>query len=277
MVLIDYGKMRMGRIEGVQQNHLFCGNNEPKHTVLIEHPYAMSKDEITVREFALFVLRTSYRTVAEQGITQLRRLRTRPGKIMDSGCIHGPAFPRNRNRLEVGYSWRNPGYPSTDDHAVVCVSKADAVAYAAWLAEETGEPYRLPSEAEWEYAARGMRSDSDLRSEALALQFEIEASLDEDEVLSLPGPVGLTPPNRLGLRGLVDGNRETLIAEWVADCWNDSYNGAPTDGSVWTSGDCGKAVLRGGGPGAVTCRKWHTLEQSTPTTGIRVVRSPIEY
>lgn len=118
---------------------------------------------------------------------------------------------------------------------VINVSWEDAKAYAAWLGSETGKPYRLPSEAEWEYACRaGTTSrywwgdDSPTPEQAA---FDMDRSTE----------VGAYPPNPWGLCDM-HGN----VWDWVEDCWNESYAGAPDDGSAWTSGDCSRRVLRGG-------------------------------
>ena len=124
---------------------------------------------------------------------------------------------------------------------VINVSWRDAQAYASWLSEETGEPYRLPSESEWEYAARAgtvtkyFWGDHIGRNRANC--YRCGSRWDFDRT----APVGSFAPNAFGLHDL-HGN----VWEWVEDCWNDSYLGAPTEGQPWTSGDCAKRVLRGG-------------------------------
>ena len=146
---------------------------------------------------------------------------------------------------------------------VINVSWEDAVAYTEWLSAQTGERYRLPSEAEWEYAARaGSTTKYSWGNEighnrancyGCGSQWDIEKT----------APVGSFGPNALGLHDM-HGN----LWEWVQDCWNDSYRGAPADGSAWTSGDCERRVLRGG--------SWISLPayllaafRSRLTTGVR--------
>ena len=119
---------------------------------------------------------------------------------------------------------------------VINVSWDDAVAFAAWLSEQTGQRYRLPSEAEWEYAARA--------GTTTAYWWGSEASKDRAKYGTLfggPVPVGTFPANAFGLHDTV-GN----VLEWVQDCWNGSYAGAPSDGSAWISGNCSRRVYRGG-------------------------------
>ena len=121
------------------------------------------------------------------------------------------------------------------------VSWYDAMAYTEWLWEQTGDRYRLPTEAEWEYAARAGSTtayswgDSIGRNRA---NCDGCASLWDGERTAL---VGTFKANGWGLYDM-HGN----VWEWVQDCWNDNYEGAPTDGTAWLSGDCDRRVLRGG-------------------------------
>ena len=152
-----------------------------------------------------------------------------------------------------------PGFAQTDQHPVVNVSHADAAAYAAWLSRETGKDYRLPSEAEWEYAARAgtttARFWGDGRAEACRYANVADETLRRankaepnaqryfgcDDGFANTSPVGSFQPNGFGLYDML-GN----VCEWTADWWNENYNGAPDDGSAWTTGDSGRRVVRGG-------------------------------
>ena len=131
----------------------------------------------------------------------------------------------------------------SDDTPVHNIHFEDALAYAAWLSRKTGQRYRLPSEAEWEYAARGGATGRFAWGDGLtpgALQANCRdcgGSFDRMR----PASVGRFQPNGFGLYDTSGG-----VAEWVADCWNPGYKGAPADGSAWTSGECRKRVLRGG-------------------------------
>ncbi len=123
---------------------------------------------------------------------------------------------------------------------VINISWLDAKAFLAWLSTKTGMSYRLPSEAEWEYAARAGTNTPfwwgrDLGSRQANCR---ECNTGEAQQTS---PVGSYKPNPFGLYDTA-GN----AAEWVEDCWNDNYRGAPTNGSAWTSGQCRLRVLRGG-------------------------------
>jgi formylglycine-generating enzyme required for sulfatase activity len=125
---------------------------------------------------------------------------------------------------------------------VIGVSWEDAVKYAEWLSHETGKHYRLPSEAEWEYAARaGTQTRWSFGDEVSDLDKYAWWSVNSE---GRAHPVGEKDANRWGLYD-VHGN----VWEWVQDCWHDNYHGAPTDGSAWEAqggGDCGRRVLRGG-------------------------------
>ena len=119
---------------------------------------------------------------------------------------------------------------------VIHVSHKDAKAYTAWLSRKTGHSYRLPSEAEWEYAARA----------GTTTRFHFGNSISSSQAnyggnKGKTVPVGSYPANGFGLHD-VHGN----VYEWVEDCWHKSYAGAPSDTNVWKTGDCSRRVLRGG-------------------------------
>jgi formylglycine-generating enzyme required for sulfatase activity len=123
---------------------------------------------------------------------------------------------------------------------VIHVNWDDAQAYASWLAKKTGRGYRLLSEAEWEYAARAGTKTAypwgDQPGSNLANFYGSGSQWGKQTA-----PVGSFVPNAFGLHDLI-GN----VLEWVQDCWNESYAGAPADGSAWLKGDCGRRVVRGG-------------------------------
>ena len=136
---------------------------------------------------------------------------------------------------------------------VINVSWEDAQAYAAWLSERTGQQYRLPTEAEWEYAARAGTTTLFSTGECIHTdQANYDGNYDFNDCGANTGvyrqttvPVNQLLPNPWGLHH-VHGN----VWEWTQDCWHDSYNGAPVDGTAWLegeSGDCDRRVVRGGG------------------------------
>ena len=144
---------------------------------------------------------------------------------------------------------------------VINVSWEDTRGYVAWLSEQTGEAYRLPSEAEWEYAARagtetawywGEDPGEQCRhANGFDRELAEELSAQDERIGVVPAscadgyegvaPVGSFQPNAFGLHD-VSGN----VWEWTDDCWNESYSGAPADGSAWTRGYCIPRVVRGG-------------------------------
>jgi formylglycine-generating enzyme required for sulfatase activity len=143
--------------------------------------------------------------------------------------------------------------------SAINVSYEDAVAYAEWLSEQTGKRFRLPSEAEWEYAARaGTRTRrfwGDAPSQAckyanvfdkrnqkkLSVRYGISGPHDCEDPYPETAPVGSFDPNPWGLYDML-GN----VWEWVQDCYHNSYEGAPADGSAWEEDKCDRRVHRGG-------------------------------
>lgn len=142
----------------------------------------------------------------------------------EGGCTHNP---------------NDRGW-GRDNRPVIDVSWIDAKAFAAWLSKKTGQTYRLPSEAEWEYAARaGTRSAYWWGPDVGSRRANCRDCSTGEQQRTLP--VGTFQANPFGLFD-TSGN----VAEWIEDCWNDNYRGAPSDGSAWTKGQCRLRVLRGG-------------------------------
>ena len=204
MVIIPKGSFRMGDIQGDGQD-----DEKPVHRVTFDYTFAMSKYEVTVGDFKQFVQATSYSS-------------------------------------KVGAEWSckgfmQPNFSQTDAHPVACVTWHDAKAYAKWLSEQTGYEYRLPSEAEWEYAARaGTETKYWWGNEGSHeyMNFRGQSGKDQWEYTAL---VGSFPANPFGLHDM-NGN----VWEWNEDNWHSNYNGAPTDGSVWKDNKENRLLLRGG-------------------------------
>jgi formylglycine-generating enzyme required for sulfatase activity len=160
-----------------------------------------------------------------------------------------------------------------DTHPVVGVSWEDAYQYTRWLSAQTGKQYRLPSEAEWEYAARaGTQTDfwwgKDV-GRGNAHCFDCKSDFHPRQ----PARVGMFRPSPFGLFDTA-GN----VAEWVHDCYHPNYSGAPEDGSVWEGGDCSRRVMRGGSFNSVSGSLRPARRDKLPATGghdhvgIRVAR-----
>jgi formylglycine-generating enzyme required for sulfatase activity/class 3 adenylate cyclase len=134
------------------------------------------------------------------------------------------------------------GFVSTgkDDAPITNVSWSDAKQYVAWLAGVTRKAYRLPSEAEWEYAARGGTQTKYWWGDQLQPGMA-NCKNCNDAPAEQPTKVGSFKPNPFGLYDM-GGD----IDQWVEDCWHKNYQGAPSDGSAWAEGDCASHVLRSG-------------------------------
>jgi formylglycine-generating enzyme required for sulfatase activity/pimeloyl-ACP methyl ester carboxylesterase len=184
--------------------------------------------------------------------------------VADGGCTH--------NLGDAG--WGRGSRP------VINVNWNDAQQYVTWLSNKTGQDYRLPSESEREYATRAgttgrfntgdciTTDQANFRGTAPAQG--CPSGIYREQTL----PVGSFAPNAFGLYDS-HGN----VWEWVQDCWNGNYNGAPTDGSAWMTGDCSLAVLRGGSWGHYGFRLrsahrfWNTRGNRNNSNGFRVARS----
>ena len=207
----------------------------PAHRVQVGS-FAIGRHEVTRGEYAAFVDAT--------------------GRVDPVGCRVLNAAAGRGNDLRA--SWRAPGFVQHDDgHPVVCVSWADAQAYVSWLSGQAGAEYRLPSEAEWEYAARsgtatrrhwgdgasGQCGHANGADRAAEVRFDDWAGAGCDDGALYTAPARSYAANAFGVHDML-GN----AAEWAADCWRSSYAGTRSpDGTPWRSGaPCGLRVLRGG-------------------------------
>ncbi|MCP3420073.1 MULTISPECIES: SUMF1/EgtB/PvdO family nonheme iron enzyme [Bradyrhizobium] len=162
-----------------------------------------------------------------------------------------------------------------DDVPVTNVSWSDAKQYVTWLAERTKKPYRLPSEAEWEYAARGGTQSKYWWGDQVQSGHAGCKDCGGDSSAEQPVKVGSYKPNPFGLYDMGGG-----VDQWVEDCWHRNYQGAPTDGAVWSGGDCASHVIRSGSwkNDARYVRPANRDNYDTnvryPTHGLRVALSP---
>ena len=166
------------------------------------------------------------------------------------------------------------GFVSTgkDEAPITNVSWSDARQYVAWLAETTGKPYRLPTEAEWEYAARAGTQTKYWWGD----QFQADAANCKNCAANeQPVKVGSLKPNPFGLYDMGGS-----VDQWVEDCWHKTYQGAPADGSAWVEGQCPSHVLRSGSwknDGRYvrpSNRDSYDTNVRYPTHGFRVALSP---
>ena len=210
MVVVPAGSFMMGSSPSEADRY---GDEGPRHRVTIARPFAVGVYEVTRGEYGRFVSATDRWTA--------------------NSCV---SYEDGKWKERSGRHWKSPGYSQTDSHPAVCMSLEDAQAYVRWLSRETGEEYRLLSESEWEYVARAKTTGR--------YHFGLRISPSQANYGRNRGktaPVGSYSANAWGLYD-VHGN----VWEWVEDCWNVSYRGAPTDGRAWESGACGRRVLRGG-------------------------------
>lgn len=208
-----------------------------RHEVAFAKPFALSKFPVTRGEFAAFAKATNFRHV-------------RGCMVFGAGSVWMP-------RPEL--NWDDPGFEQTDRDPVVCVHGPAIEAYIGWLRRESGKPYRLASEAEYEYGARAGTNTAfywgddprvacayeNVADRVFAEKFGGAPAFGCRDGFATTAPVGSFRPNPWGLYDML-GNVIVL----TQDCWNDSYDGAPVDGSARISGDCGRHTMRGGSWGA---------------------------
>lgn len=235
------GFERVGSDESDEPDARRFLDEKPSRTVRIDS-FAIGETEVTLKQWAEFVGSTGYQT---------------SGFCWWLDHLGHDSFAPRLN-------WRNASFDQDASHPVVCLTWWDAQAYATWLSNKTGQRYRLPSEAEWEYVARGGssleffwgREGSKACKNANIADLEFQNSSNGDYFHCKDG-VNYTASvtdarfaaNEFGVKHMI-GN----VSEWVTDCYHDSYDGAPKTGAPWTSGDCSSRVIRGGswldGPGS---------------------------
>ena len=271
MVVVPQGRFTMGAPAGEEERENWPkelrGHAIPQHLVTIRHKFAMSKFDVTRDEYAQFVAETN-----------------RPDP---DTCI---TLNASGEFIAAKVNWRSPGFPQTGRHPVVCVSWDDAQAYVAWLSAKTGHTYRLPTEAEWEYAARGRTTTARYGSDSPPeiCRYTNVGDLDYSELhpgdsgvnracrdgYAFTSPVESFPPNPFGLQDML-GN----VMNWNEDCTNVNYSNAPADGRAWQSGDCSLRIVRGGSwdmdlSGARSAnRRFLVTSHRNTTLGFRVART----
>lgn len=275
MVAIPAGRFVMGSSQAQTDKELtqtylleseadnFGAWEKPQHEVQVR-AFELGKYPVTRGDFLRFVNSSGYAAV---------------------GCY---AYNGENYGMSAVADWRNPGFKQTNKHPVLCVSYQDAQAYIRWLNKRTGLSYRLPSEAEMEYATRAGTTTSRFWGEDVARQCEYANGPDLTMKDQFPGwygapcrdgylltsPVDAFKPNPWGLHDMV-GN----VFQITEDCWRANFQGAPTDGSAWTGGDCSKRTLRGGSttshPGSMTSasRTGTPVTNRTVYVGFRLARS----
>lgn len=221
MVVIPAGKFMMGsrrmKLDALDsENMLYFAlklvdqdYESPLHRVNVK-AFAMGKYEVTMGQFAAFINETGY----DAG----------------SDCYKGDGKAKG--------NWRDTGFPQKESQPVVCVDSNDFQAYAQWLSKKTGKRYRLPSEAEWEYAARAGSTTAYYWGNDIGQNNANCHGCGSQWDGKQTAPVGSFAPNTFGLYDM-SGN----VWELVEDRWHENYKGAPTNGSAW-QGDGG--VIRGG-------------------------------
>ncbi len=276
MIELPPGSFLMGTAEANRLTDPRTGkpatNDGPQHRVDINYQFAIGKYEVTTAEFASFVAATGYRP--------------------DGPCME--FSPPESFEISSQTSWNQTGFPQTELSPVTCASYFDALEYVTWLSAITQKNYRIPSESEWEYAARAgsnspyfwgdSRFDTcnyaNVRSAGADAISTRQAIADErdgfpcDDGYVHSSPVGSFLPNAFGLHDM-QGN----VWEWVADCNHKNYAGAPSDGSAWLDDrGCQFGVIRSGSflnlveRSSTTVRAGRPREGRATNMGFRVVR-----
>ena len=273
--LIPAGEFHMGSPE-IEEGR---GEDEYRHLVRISTPFYMGQHEVTIGEFRRFVAATSHRTSAEKS---------------DKGG-HGWNASKRKFEFQKEFSWKDLGFPQTDAHPVANVSWIDAVAFCKWLSKKEGVRYRLPTEAEWEYACRGGSwtrfsfgdSDEPLPAFGNVADFSAKSKwganypgftfFDGQDGFSFASPVGSLKPNGFGLYDM-HGN----VWEHCSDWYDKHYYRASAVFDPFGPKLGITRVRRGGGWGLPSqfsrsaLRRWSAPDFCSTGVGFRIVRSAVK-
>ncbi|HXQ13915.1 MAG TPA: SUMF1/EgtB/PvdO family nonheme iron enzyme [Caulobacteraceae bacterium] len=230
MVAIPPGGFTMGSPHAEERWEGYDGDEEPRHEVTIAHVFALGRGAVTLDAFSAFIAETNHDMGESAHVLNGDKWEDTPGR-----------------------GWRDPGFAQGGDHPVTCVSWHDAQAFIAWLNERltlTDRPdaYRLPSEAEWEYACRaGTETPFSFGAAITTDQANFNGTAGYGGVQpsmvwrKATTPVGRIAANAFGLYAM---HGDTW--DWCEDAWNKTYEGAPADAAPWRTGDVSLRVLRGG-------------------------------
>lgn len=271
MVVVPHGGFRMG----AKDTDSDAGKAEkPQHYVRFDRGFAMSRTEVTVGQFRRFMMATRHRARAER---------------RGFSTVYDERSGNFVRRSGVDWSSDYAGSPAADDLPVLHIDARDAEAYAHWLSEQTGQRYRLPHEAEFEYALRAGKEGRFPWGEGLPRTRGGNFTGAGDRSPSGrewsnaftpyrdgywgPAKVAQFSANAYDLHDL-EGN----VSEWTGDCWHVGYRRAPADGGAWINPGCRTRVIRGGSwasSPAQTRAAWRMsagLDVTNARTGFRVVR-----
>jgi formylglycine-generating enzyme required for sulfatase activity len=255
MVPVPPGTFMMGVSPKEAKQLKYVQGAEPQHKVTIGYPFAIGRFEVTVEEFDAYVNETGAKVGGKCGI---RVMESGPRAFKYSGTLV-PGGDKTESAPYAIYigdgSYAQPGLPITGRQPAVCVSRNEIKGYLAWLSEKSGKHYRLPTEAEWEYAYRAGTSTmnfwgndfsktceyANFADRKSGYQAAPAASCAEKIHPDWTAEVGSYKPNPWGLYDMPGNAQET-----VEDCLHENYVGAPADGSPWTKPDCVVFVARGG-------------------------------
>ena len=234
MVMVPAGEVLMGSNTGDIDSGLAAANEGPQHRAVVKQPIAIGRFEVTRDQFAAFVKSSGYEA-SERCFT----------------------LENNQPQERANRSYLNPGFIQNGDHPAVCISWVDAKAYVQWLAQKTGKPYRLLSEAEFEYVARAgsasrfgvgdnpaelckFANGADRTAKTAGLPPDV-AYLNCSDGFPFTAPVGSFAPNAFGLYDVI-GN----VWEWTEDCFYGDYLTASADSSARNETACTSRTVRGG-------------------------------